>query len=100
MAHEGTLRNRRILSDAEDTLTISGTQDRSTELAPGLYSLTCDTDVYFLQGPSDVTATSSSNPLWSKERAEIEVRYGDKDGYISAIQQSAGGTLWITKIHP
>lgn len=100
MAYEAALRNRRFTSNVSDTLTISGTQDRSTELEPGLYSVTANTDVFFLQGDSTVAATSSSNPLWSKERVVIFVRYGDKDGYISAIQQSASGTLYITKIEP
>lgn len=100
MANDATLRGRRVLSNPT-SISYTGTAGRnSTALTPGLYVITSDQDCYFLQGDSTVAATSSSNPLWAKERAEIEVRIEttEADGYISVIQQSTAGTLWITQI--
>lgn len=100
MAREAELRNRRIKTNPTK-VAYTGTANRNgSALTPGLYVITSDQDCYFLQGDSSVTATADSNPLWAKERAEIEVRYEDSDAYISAIQSSTGGTLWITRLEP
>lgn len=97
MAHYAALQGRNFTREPEDKLTISGTQDRSTQLPKGLYLLYADTDVYFLQGGSGVTAASTSIPLPSGTYLEVEVRGAGTD-YISAIQQSAGGSLWIISL--
>lgn len=99
MARQSALRNRRV-TEAPTKITVGGTSAvNGVALKKGVYSLTSDVDVYFLQGDSTVTADSDSAPLWSKERAEVEVKADfDKDAYIAVIQQSAAGTLWITKL--
>lgn len=104
MAFEAALRGRRFTTNPT-TISVSGTAaENSSALSPGLYSVTSDVAIHFLQGDSTVTATTSSNPLWTNERVEIEVRVRDgaKDGYISVIKQSgeSDGTVYITPIEP
>lgn len=69
-------------------------------LDAGWYQLSASTDAYILQGASDVVADSTSNPLWSKQFVKVYVGddVDDTDAYISAVQQSSGGTLFVTKL--
>lgn len=98
MAHEAELRARRITSNPTNLSPTASAVRNSTALDKGIYVITCDQDCYFLQGDSTVTATSSSNPLWAKERAEIHVRYGENDGYISVIRNTTDGAFSITRL--
>lgn len=67
-------------------------------LAPGLYLLVASTACYFLQGDSDVAATTSSIPLAADVVfGPIHVS-GNADQYVSAIQKSAGGTISIISV--
>lgn len=79
------------------TTTYTGTQGRIGPLAAGLWEISCSTDAFFLQGGSSVAATSSSNPIWSKEWRVVHVETPATDGYISAIQQSSGGSIYAVK---
>ena len=93
---EATLRNSRILSEPVK-LTVSGTAAiNPVKLQPGLYSVTCDVDCFFLQGDVNTVAATTSAILWAKERGQFEVR--DSDGYFSVIQKSSGGEFWIQAI--
>jgi len=82
----------------------TGTHGRTALLTAGLWEITSSTDAFFLQGGNDVEATGSSNPLWAKVPRLIYVGNSVNDttangsnGYVSVIQQSAGGTLYCIR---
>lgn len=54
----------------------------------------CSTDAYVAFGPS-ASATASHTPVSAKQAEYFAVRAGDK---VSAVQQSAGGTLYVTEM--
>lgn len=78
----------------------TGTAARnSTALTEGVYYIIASSLCYFLQGGSSVTATTSSHRLPADTLiGPIHVEGADASSkYISAIQDSAGGTLQIWK---
>lgn len=70
--------------------TISGT------IGGGVYQarVWCSSDAHILVGASP-TATTSSTPISAGVAEYINVNPGEK---VSAIQQSAGGTLYVTEL--
>lgn len=88
-------RSRQV--NAATSVAYTGTHGRLGPLAAGWYLVSCSTDAYVLQGGSAVAATASSNPLWAKTYINVYVA-SETDTYISAIQQSAGGTLYATRL--
>lgn len=54
----------------------------------------CSTDAHIAIGQNP-TATANSTPVSAKQAEYFKVRRGDK---VSAIQQSSGGTLYVTEM--
>lgn len=74
----------------------TGTAGRTAKLTPGLWYLTSDQACYIIQGNSAVVADTDDIPLWANTYLLIRVKdTGDESkSYVSAVQVSAGGTLW------
>lgn len=96
---EDLLRRSRLLSNPA-SVAYTGTHGRLGPLAAGMYSVVTSTDAFVLQGGSAVAATASSNPAWLKVAFPVYVSddLANSDSYISAIQSSAGGTLYATRL--
>ena len=86
-------------TDDAVTVSLSTTTARTAAaLAPGFYYITSSADCHFKQGGSAVTATSSANRLWAKERVLVRVRGGGYgDDYVAAILAESTGTLEISR---
>jgi hypothetical protein len=65
----------------------------------GLYYLTADVDCFFRQGATGMTAptTSTGDPLWAKERAEIHCGDGTDDAYVDVITSGGAGTAYLVR---
>ena len=85
-------------SAAPVLLTVSSSTATSTVLTKGLYIITSDVDLTFLQGASTVTATTSHRRLWGGTYRWVWVTRPSVDGYIAAITTGATGTLSIEKV--
>lgn len=80
----------------------TATTNRTPQLAKGVYTITSDIDIFFIQGGSaidaDDTPGSTSIPLWAKTYGDIKVADPDTNGYVAFIRDGAtDGTVWITK---
>jgi hypothetical protein len=82
-----------------EILTISGTSARSTALAGNAaYEFIADTDCFVLfQGGATDDATSANMLVLSGERLVYTTPAGSSY-YVSAIQKSAGGKLYIAEL--
>jgi hypothetical protein len=79
---------------------ISGTVAQLGPMSPGsVYYLTADADCFFRQGAVGMTAptTSTGDPLWAKERAEIHCSDGTTDAYVDVITSGGTGTAYLTR---
>lgn len=66
----------------------------STRNGPVLVRLWATTDCFVKVGGSTVTAQAGDMPVTAKVAQEIVM---PADGYVAAIQQSAGGDLYVTE---
>jgi hypothetical protein len=74
----------------------TGTAGLSAQLAPGIYYLTADTNVFFKQGDSSVVAVAGvSNRLPIGTGVVVWVpAVGDND-YISVVRQTDSGSAYM-----
>jgi hypothetical protein len=78
------------------TITVAGSSARnSSDLGAGIHFLIANTALYYRQGGSAVDATSSDHWLPAGREREFVV-HGSSDARIAVLQQSAGGTAFIT----
>ena len=88
------------LTTAAVTVAYTGTAGRTAQLPAGIYRVTTTTDAHVLQGGSSVTATASSTFVAGGFDGTRIIVKGDSDDYVSAIQASAGGSVFCTLIAP
>jgi len=82
---------------ASTTVSLSTTTAKSSQLLRGLYWVSASADCFFLQGPTAVTATTSSVPLWAKTWVRVHVEDSTLEGFIAGITASGTATLYIVK---
>jgi len=76
----------------------TGTAARmSTGISDGckLALVWCETDAHIAVGDNSVDATTSDKPITAKVDTPVVVNPGE---FISAIQQSAGGNMYVTEL--
>lgn len=87
------------IGDTVQAVSYTGTQGRSTVLAPGLYSLLATTDCRVKRGGAAVAATATSFLLKANTYWFIRVKpahTGNRD-FVSTIRDAADGTIQIAK---
>lgn len=102
MAREDELLKRVWENAPAHESAVTGTTDRTAQLPKGVYTITSDVDLFFIQGGSavdaDDTPGSTSIPLWAKTYGELKVADPDSNGYVAFIRNGGtSGTVWITK---
>ena len=87
------------LTTAAIQVAYTGTAGRTAQLTNGFnYLVTATTDCYILQGGSGVTATTG-NGLFLPKGMGVEIQVSNSaEGYVSAIQFSANGTLTCMRL--
>ncbi len=89
-----------LFLQTDDTInvTIGATQNRSAQLddETQVVEVYCTSDAFFRVGDVTVVAAAAdSRPITANVATLVRVQGGD---YISVIQQSAGGTCYITPL--
>jgi hypothetical protein len=77
---------------------VNGSSTASAALAPGLWLITSSADVFIKQGASDVAASTSTIPLWSKTYFGPIFVTGSADAYVAARTASGSATVYLIPV--